>query len=350
MHEIKYPEGVVYERPRSQSKYVKFHTPDGRLIRKSAGTSDPGQAYEFLKREHTFAHSLTFREAVVDFFKVKGRQLKPSSLAGYRSSLRVVDPFFGKATLSEINSTSIKEFVRSRRGLVSDTTLRRDLAFVSTVFSHAVATLPGAPEINPCLNLPKGMFKIGRRTRWLTPKEYEQLLDGCVTAQNRLVIQTAVGTGMRHGELRALRKHMIDFERRQVSLPGELTKNGLPRFVPMTQELSDTLKKHCEKAPDDLVFYHQTEDMTGYVPYANFYKFYSGARRRANLNEVRFHDLRHTFASWWVQKGGDLYALRDILGHSSLAMVERYAHMNTAATHRAFQEIYPDTLVTHKSK
>jgi integrase len=350
MHEIKYPEGTVYERPRSTSKWIRFYSPDGRLIRKSTGTSDPDQAYEVLKREHHFAHSLTFREAVVDFFKVKGRQLKPSSLEGYRSTLRVVDPFFGKSTLSDINLTLIKAFVRSRREHVSDATIRRNLAFVSTVLTHASASIPGAPDHNPCLKLPKGMFAVGRRTRWLTPAEYNRLLSCCLNDQHRLIIQMAVGTGMRHGELRALRQHMIDFDKREISLAGELTKNGQHRFVPMSRELSDTLKRHCETAPDDLVFSHWSAELDRFEPYSTFQKFFDGARRRAKLNGVRIHDLRHTFASWWVQKGGNLHALRDILGHRSLAMVERYAHMNTEATHRAFLDVYPDTPETQSGK
>ncbi len=348
MHEIKYPEGVVYERPRSQFKYIKFHTPDGRLIRKSAGASDPGQAYEFLKREYMFAHSLTFREAVVDFFKVKGGQLKPSSLAGYRSSLRAVDPFFGKSTLSDITPTTLKAFIRTRRGKVKESTVKINLAFVSSVLSHAVAEIPGAPERNPCLDLPNKMFKVRKRTRWLTPKEYNHLLSCCLTEQQKLILETAVGTGMRHSEIRALRKHMIDFTGQQIYLPEEHNKNGQARFIPISKGLADTLQKHCEEAPSNLVFYRTRMDQTGAKAHGTFQTFFSKVRGRAGMEDVRFHDLRHTFASWWVQKGGNLNALRDILGHSSLAMVERYAHMNTAATHRAFQDIYPDTLATHK--
>lgn len=347
MREIKYPEGTVYERPQSKSKWIRFHTPDGRLIRKSTGTSDPSQAYEALKREHHFAHSLTFREAVVDFFKVKGRQLKPSSMAGYRSSLRAVDPFFGGATLSEINSTTLKAFIRTRRGQVADVTVKANLAFISTVMSHAVAEIPGAPERNPCLELPKKLFKVRRLTRWLTLQEFNHLLSCCPTPQQKLIIETAVGTGMRHSEIRSLRKHMIDFETRQIFLSEGQNKNGMSRFIPLSQTLADTLKKHCEGAPGDLVFYRTRLDGTGAKPHGTFQTFFKAARVRAKLNDVRFHDLRHTFASWWVQKGGNLNALRDILGHRSLTMVERYAHMNTAATHRAFQDIYPDTLETH---
>jgi len=68
-------------------------------------------------------------------------------------------------------------------------------------------------------------------------------------------------------------------------------------------------------------------------------KGFIGACRRAGLEDSRFHDLRHTFASWWVQSGGDLYRLSRILGHASLQMTARYGHLRTDDLHDELERV-----------
>lgn len=83
------------------------------------------------------------------------------------------------------------------------------------------------------------------------------------------------------------------------------------------------LKAHCAKAPRDLVFHHSYP----LQPYKAFTRFWHGARRRAKLIDVRFHDLRHTFGSWWVQSGGDIYPLSKVMGHTTTQMTERHSNI-----------------------
>nr|WP_280137556.1 site-specific integrase [Methylobacterium sp. Leaf125] len=68
-------------------------------------------------------------------------------------------------------------------------------------------------------------------------------------------------------------------------------------------------------------------------------KAFAGACRRAGIAEFRFHDLRHTFASWWVQNGGDLYRLSRILGHATLQMTTRYSHLRTDDLHEELERV-----------
>lgn len=337
------PNGRIYTRPESSILWVQYKGADGRKIRKSAGTDDVDQAEAFLNQEVARLTELTFRQVVVDFFAVKERTLKPATILGYKQNLRMVDKFFGRKYLSEINRESLKSYVAVRRQEVSDTTVRRELAFLSTVMSHAVDSLPNGPEHNPVLLFSKKSMKEKVRTRWLTLDEYKRLLNACWDPMHRDIITVACHTGMRHGELLALRKHMIDLDNRKVNLRDTQTKNSNPRVVPLTGPALDTVSRLCLESPDDLIFWHRNtrKDSLGLpAPYTSFRGFFDKARVRANLNDVRFHDLRHTFASWWVQRGGGLYELKEVLGHSTLDMVQRYAHLDTASAQRVAQDVF----------
>lgn len=209
-----------------------------------------------------------------------------------------------------------------------------------------VDNLEGAPEVNPVVSFSKKSLKEFPRTRWLTPGAFKQLLNSCRDSMHKSILKTAANTGMRSAELKALRKSMIDFDRQEIILPGRLTKNRKPWVIPLAPEALRTLKEVCETAPNDLVFWHWNRDLTVRVPYGDFRRFFDNARARARLEDLKFHDLRHTFASWWVQKGGDLYALMKILGHSSLQMVQRYAHLDSSDAHRAMREVFPHSFRT----
>lgn len=342
------PTGITYTRPESRFIWLQISTPDGRKLRKSSKTTDQREAERRLQQEISRLSSLSFREAVVDFFEVKGRNLREKTLSNYRTSLRTVDPFLGHLTLFDIGREVLKDLVRERRKTVSDTSVRRDLAFVSSVFSHAIETMPGAPEHNPVLSFSKRHLKENERVRWLRPREYQKLLDACSNDMQQIILQTAVHTGMRHGELVALRKSMIDFDRKEITLDVDTTKSKRERVIPLCDTLCQSLEKLCSRIPGDLVFAYVDQRSQRWRPYTSFKSSWQGIMKRSGLENTRFHDLRHTFASWWVQSGGNLMHLRDILGHSSLQMVQRYAHLNTAAHHQEIRKVFGHSLDTEE--
>ena len=336
----------VYSRPETKILWIEFKRPDGRKVRKSSGTTSQKEAEEFLKTEIERSKCITFKEAVVNFFEVKERTLRPTTLEGYRSSLRNVNPMFGDLTLNEIGPERLKQFIREKRKTVSDMSVKRDLAFISSVFSCAIETMDPPPTVNPVILLSKRGLKEVKRDRWLRPVEYESLLKACTLDMHRIIIKTACHTGMRHTELASLRKRNIDFVRREITLEAAEVKNNKDRIVPLCAWLCDELEALCSTTPGDLVFCYQDTSTLVWKPYPEFKKFWTTARERSGVKRLKFHDLRHTFASWWVQSGGSLMVLRDVLGHSSLAMVERYAHLNTEARHQEVKRIFEHTLNT----
>lgn len=339
------PGARVYKRERSNVWQITFRKTDGGVVRKSSGCVDEDEAWKELKRQYLLTTELSFMDVVTDFFATR-RDLKPSTLHGYKNSLRVLDPFFRHSTLNGIGANGLKKFVSKRRAKVSDAAVKRDLAFLSSLYTHAQRAMPDAPEVNPVRQFDKKHLKETKRDRWLTRKEFERLEKSCIEEVHRMVVTTAVYTGLRHGEMRQLLKKHVHFENRALQLPGEITKNGKPRTVPILPEFHDQFEEYCSRTPGESVFSHYCNERKAHVPFSTFQNFFRLARTRAGLQGVTIHDLRHTFASWWVQSGGDVYVLKEVLGHSSMQMVERYGHLDTEATHRAAMKISIHTFGT----
>jgi integrase len=158
------------------------------------------------------------------------------------------------------------------------------------------------------------------RLRWLTPEEAARLLDACPKSRNEHLtdlVEFALFTGMRRGEVLGLTWECVDRARGVVLL--DVTKNGRRREVPLNVRADAVLARRGPKS-SGLVF--------GTRRWDHFRTAWENAVERAKLADFHFHDLRHTFASWAVQRGATLQEVKDLLGHSSLAMVMRYAHLS----------------------
>jgi len=154
------------------------------------------------------------------------------------------------------------------------------------------------------------------RLRWLTQEEITRVLEACAKSKNKelgAAVVIALNTGLRRGELIGLTWERVDLSRSVLQL--ELTKSGCRREVPMNDASYRALVSLGPKA-NGRVF------KTRYIQTA-----YNNAVAAAKLDDVNFHTLRHTFASWSVMRGVTLKELQELLGHASLAMTMRYAHL-----------------------
>jgi integrase len=173
---------------------------------------------------------------------------------------------------------------------------------------------------NPRIRLekePQGLL------RWLTQEEITRLLEACAKSKNkelRTTVIVALNTGLRLGELMELTWERVDLSRGVIRL--EMTKSGRRREVPLNSESYDALVTLNPRA-SGRVF--KTKSVR---------KAYENAVTDAKLDDVNFHTLRHTFGSWAVMRGVSLNELQELLGHSSLAMTMRYAHLAPEASAR----------------
>jgi len=142
----------------------------------------------------------------------------------------------------------------------------------------------------------------------------------------RAIVLIALTTGMRMAEIFGLTWSDLRYSEGVIAVRSKL-KGGKIRYVPMTPELATELRKYPAVIGEEHLFPPKRDA--------------KGERQRvegsfatildlAEIQNFRFHDLRHTFASWYMMNGGDLYELAKILGHSNIRMTERYAKLGKA--------------------
>ncbi len=210
-------------------------------------------------------------------------------------------------------------------------TRRRYIAAIQHVLSVAIhwAWLETSPATR-LARLGKDQEPPGR-VRFLSDTERDHLLEICAQQPEcRLapLVKLAILTGCRQGEWMGLRWGDIEGQRRQLALVGDdgtrRTKNREGRSIALTQSAVAVLKQlHRDRNPDsNLVFANRHGKAT--FPRDAFDK----AVREAEIENFRFHDLRHTFARYLLMSGASLAELAEALGHKTLSMVKRYAHLS----------------------
>ena len=264
--------------------------------------------------------------------------LKPRTRANYVTHLAAIKAHFGEDRyIDEVRKAHVAGFISELKKAGRKTpTIRRYLATLSSLFSFAERS--GWIIQNPILHLDKRAIPEAQpRTRFLSRDEYRRLL-AASSSHLRPLIEMAVETGMRLEELLSLKWEQVDLERREVRLV--LTKSKRPRMVPLSDKAVAVLVAGTrDRRASPYVFINSA---TG-ERYRTIQRAFRTVCRRAGLEDLRFHDLRHTFASWAVQSGVDLYPLSRILGHSTLQMTTRYAHLSTSHLHQVIKTMATST-------
>jgi integrase len=169
---------------------------------------------------------------------------------------------------------------------------------------------------------------------FLSPDEFQRLVSCIREGWLKDIVYFAVLTGMRRGEIFNLQWEQVDLARRLVNIQSRETwksKQGKRRTIPLSELAANIIASREGKSPSPFVFSHKDgkidEDWASHV-----FKRYV---RRAGLpnQRLRFHSLRHTFSTWLVQSGVSLAEVQKLLGHSSIAVTEVYAHLQTKNLH-----------------
>jgi len=137
----------------------------------------------------------------------------------------------------------------------------------------------------------------------------------------RLLVLIALTTGMRIAEIFALNWSDVLYREELICVRSKL-KRGRVRYVPLTADLAAELKRFPVVIGGDRIFPPKPGAESGRVEGR-----FQTILKMTGIENFRFHDLRHTFASWYIMNGGDLYELAKILGHSNIKMTERYAKL-----------------------
>lgn len=196
-------------------------------------------------------------------------------------------------------------------------TVNRNLARLKHLFNTAIKW--GYLYENPAQPV-KLLRENNRRLRCLTKDEIDHLMT--VSSQHlKPILVMAINTGMRRGEIFNLQWNHVDLKNRIIEVAD--AKIGDRRFTHINDTLLNALQVLPRRIDTPYVFPGKTGGR-----WTDIKKAFSKARKRAGLDDVRFHDLRHTFARHLVMAGVDLTTVKELLGHKSTKMPERYSHLS----------------------
>jgi len=266
------------------------------------------------------------RPTVGDLLEAYGRtylpQLAPQTQIHHRVVFRRLCRHYGDLPLTAITPAWLRQWREEISPGHTLGTVRQYLVTLSGVLSWAVED--GWLVENPMRQVRRPPEPPGR-VRFLSPDERQRLLGACQQSANAflyLLVVLAISTGCRRTELCRLRWPQVDLERGILRLVT--TKNKHPRAVQVTGLALALLRAHTamQRVGVDWLFPRADGQRPVLIEQA-----WRTARTRAGLVDFRFHDLRHTCASYLALNGATLLEIAEVLGHKKMDMTRRYAHL-----------------------
>ena len=243
---------------------------------------------------------------------------RPKSAHTYIAQMLRIKDELGKCIASDLKPADVEVWLSSHEEW-TDATRNRYKSALSKALQLAV--VDG--------NLPRNVARLvtakkesSGRVRWMKPDEEVRIVS---VIQKKYPVHlhafyVALHTGMRSSEQFGLTWTRVDFERRKILL--EITKNGDPREVPMNKTVLAILTDLYVNKDSNLVFPRKFKGER------TEQRWFPRAVAKAKVADFRWHDLRHTFASRLVMAGVDLYTVSKLMGHKTIAMTQRYAHLS----------------------
>ncbi len=265
-----------------------------------------------------------------------------------RSNVRHLIKYFGNKYLHEIIQRDVEKFVdwrllhknpRTRKPIVGNT-VNKDLGVLRNMFNKA-QEWEYLSSRNPVQGF-KFLPVDNKRTRFLEKEEIQRLLEHCEDPLKDIV-EFAINTGMRKGEIFNLKWNNVDLNRGLIHILQ--TKNGEQREIPVNDAVRDILYRVRKDPESPYVFASYNGK-----PFNDIKKSFYTALKKAGIENFRFHDLRHTFASQLVMAGVDLMTVKELLGHKTMEMTLRYSHLSCSHKQRAVQALNlgnPSKVGTH---
>lgn len=312
---------------RGKKYWVDISAPDGERIRRSTGTEDKAKAQEYhdkLKHELWQVARLgkipdrTFGEIVVLALRESEEQ---SCFINKQIYARYWLSVFGDRLITKISGEEIADnlpsFSPAKRCKISNATRNRYRSFIMRAFSLAVKSgwIATVPHISTQRE-PKV------RVRWIEKDQARALISSLETEWMKRVVSFALLTGARKGEILSMKWESVNLSRRIAVVTADNAKSGKARPLPLNDE---AVKMITGCVRDSDYVFSLNGGQANQISRGEF----SRALMRAGITDFRFHDLRHTWASWHVQNGTPLMMLKEMGGWEKLEMVNKYAHLST---------------------
>lgn len=307
--------------------YFFYHDSNGIRRKKSTLTSNKKMAIAFAKQfvpEEKPKESIALTKYQAQYLKEHHR-FKEKTIKGYMTTFKFFRNAIGGATpLNQITTKDIKLYLIERATNHSIYQARRDRIHLHAFFGSAV---PEYLESNPVALIKAREYKLPEKIpTYFTEEEFEKLENAIEDKKLRDVVVFAVNTGMRQMEIIELRWNQINFRTKLILLHNQnsLTKTNTVRSIPMNQKVLNILQDKQALFEGEYVFTFSGKKMG----YKNLHARYKRYITKLGLNpKYNFHTLRHTFASWLVQRGIPILVVSQLLGHRNLKTTQIYAHL-----------------------
>lgn len=339
--------GSVYSRKNKKGEtwYVQYYF-NSELVREKVGQSWKGvtrkQAVEALKSREGDIVQGRFNIAQTKSYPKfnitieKYLDWSASHKRSHRQELyfaKQLTAFFGTKKLDEINPLMVERYKKMRKddikgrprnagkseNNISYIAINRELALLRHFFTMSIKW--GLIDKNPVSGVK--MFPERTRERYLTEEEIPELLNACEESQNeslKIIVFVALNTGMRLGEILNLRVADIDLQNMTINIEQSKTGKGT---VPISNCLGRALAEHLQEHDQYYLFCDNYGN-----PYKSLKNSFKTALKRAGIENFRFHDLRHTFASHLAMNGIEGRTLQELGRWQTPKMVMRYAHLS----------------------
>jgi integrase len=354
--EFQPPTGHVFrvERARGPVWYAKYRLPDGRQVQKKIGAAwtergRPAASYYTKRLAEAWLRDVldqarrgtlpgmvrtgaTFADAAAEYLRYieHDRGRKPSTVRGYRSAIDAhLLPAFGSLALEDVTTEAIERWLAGYEGSARS---RNKLLIEIHGILRRARKVYGLRE-NAAADVEKLSARASGDIQVFSPEEVWALVRAAASEHDGALFLTAAFTGLRMGELLALRWRDVDLTSATIRVRasyylGQLTtpKSGKVRAVPLAPDVAAALAQLGRRehwlGDDDLVFVGETG---GYLDGSALRRRYKAAIAGAGLRPLRFHDLRHTFGTRMIAKA-DIRRVQEWMGHADIQTTMRYLH------------------------
>ena len=280
---------------------------------------------------------VTWEKLIESFKEFAKNNVRAKTFKCYSDSIENFNPYAKGKPINQITAWLVEKFKNDRKKLGrKPSTINRDLACLKRMFNLAIKWK--LTTENP-LHQVEFLKENNQRRRYLEKDELKALLKACEYEPSRFrrnstkeplrilrqIVELAVHTGLRKSELLTRKwKDIVVVNGIKCFYVGE-TKNGEPRLVPLNERAIEALNQIPKAANSEYIFASPVKEGE---PIKEIKKAFRKALKKAGIEDFRFHDLRHTFASHYQMATNDERGLGEVLGHKTVNMTKRYAHLS----------------------
>ncbi len=339
----------LYRRKPSKVWWMKFAKPDGEFHRQSCRTENKQQAlafFEKVKREIWNDHQLgikadkTLAQAVEKFLYEKQNR---KTVDNYHDQLDWWIAQFGEKTLiKKVTQDRIIDFIEQKRQAgFAPATCNRYLAALKAclrcvAIKHKWLDVNQLPVFFP-FEEPKG------RVRWLTPADMTRFIEACPPHVKPIVL-FSLATGLRRSNVIRLRWSQVDMENQCVHIDGDEMKAGENLSIPLSKEAMAAVASQVGQH-DEYVFTYNGKPITTRIGQDTWDRI----KAKAGLENFRWHDMRHCWATMMVRGGVPLHVIQTLGAWKSEKMVLRYGHQNTDSL-KPYLEVVSNALADSRTR